>query len=149
MELSLGGKVVVVTGTSKGNGFAVARAFTEEGAKVVAGNRTASEGLEELAGRYPLLHVAVDLGTPEGPGKLVGRAVEEFGGVDVLVNNVGVFEPRLAGFASITDENWRRTFDINFMSAVRASRAVLPSMVKHGRAPDRRRGEAKEKGTPR
>lgn len=149
MELSLGGKVVVVTGASKDNGFAVARAFTEEEATVVAGSRSASEGLEELAGRYPLSHVAVDLGTPEEPEKLVEPAVEQFGEVDVLVNNVGMFEPRLAGFASITDEDWRRTFDINLMSAVRASRAVLPSMVEHGRAPDRRRGEAKEKGTPR
>lgn len=132
MELGLGGKEVVVTGASKGIGLAVARAFAKEGAKVVAGSRTASEGLEELAGRYPLLHVAVDLGTPEGPRKLVGHAVEEFGGVDVLVNNVGVFEPRLAGFASITDEDWRRTFEITFMSAVRASRAVLPSMLERG-----------------
>ena len=132
MELGLGGKVVVVTGASKGIGLAVARAFAEEGAKVVAGSRTASEGLKGLAGRYPLVHVAVDLGTPEGPEKLVGRAVQEFGGVDVLVNNVGVFEPRTAGFAAITDEDWRRTFEINFMSAVRISRAVLPSMVARG-----------------
>jgi NAD(P)-dependent dehydrogenase (short-subunit alcohol dehydrogenase family) len=132
MELGLGDKVVVVTGASKGIGLAVARAFAEEGAKVVVGSRTPSEGLEELARRYPLLHVAVDLGTTEGSEKLVGHAVEEFGGVDVLVNNVGVFEPRLEGFAAITDEDWRRTFEINFMSAVRISRAVLPSMVERG-----------------
>lgn len=132
MELSLGDKVAVVTGASKGIGLAVARAFAEEGARVVTGSRSASEDLKELAGRYPLLHVAVDLGTPEGPEKLVGRAVQEFGGVDVLVNNVGLFEPRLEGFAAITDEDWRRTFEINFMSAVRISRAVLPSMVARG-----------------
>jgi NAD(P)-dependent dehydrogenase (short-subunit alcohol dehydrogenase family) len=122
----------VVTGASKGIGLAVARAFAEEGAKVVAGSRSASEGLKGLAGRYPLVHVAVDLGTPEGPKKLVGRAMETFGGVDVLVDNFGVFEPRLEGFAAITDEDWRRTFEINFMSAVRISRAVLPSMVERG-----------------
>jgi NAD(P)-dependent dehydrogenase (short-subunit alcohol dehydrogenase family) len=132
VELSLGDKVAVVTGASKGIGLAVARAFAEEGAKVVAGSRSASEGLKGLAGRYPLVHVAVDLGTPEGPKKLVGRAMETFGGVDVLVNNVGVFEPRLEGFAAITDEDWRRTFEINFMSAVRISRAVLPGMVERG-----------------
>jgi NAD(P)-dependent dehydrogenase (short-subunit alcohol dehydrogenase family) len=132
VELSLGDKVAVVTGASKGIGLAVARAFAEEGAKVVASSRSASEGLKGLAGRYPLVHVAVDLGTPEGPKKLVGRAMETFGGVDVLVNNVGVFEPRLEGFSAITDEDWRRTFEINFMSAVRISRAVLPSMVERG-----------------
>jgi NAD(P)-dependent dehydrogenase (short-subunit alcohol dehydrogenase family) len=132
VELSLGDKVAVVTGASKGIGLAVARAFAEEGAKVVAGSRSASEGLKGLAGRYPLVHVAVDLGAAEGPEKLVGRAVETFGGVDVLVNNVGAFEPRLEGFAAITDEDWRRTFEINFMSAVRTSRAVLPGMVERG-----------------
>ncbi len=132
MELGLGGKVVVVTGASKGIGLAVTRAFAEEGASVVAGSRTASEGLKKLREHYPLSHVAMDPGTPEGPEKLIGCAVEEFGGVDVLVNNVGVFEPRLEGFAAITDEDWRRTFDINFMSAVRASRAALPSMVERG-----------------
>lgn len=50
----------------------------------------------------------------------------------MLVNNVGYFEPRLEGFAAITDEDWRRTFDVNFMSAVRASRAALPRMVERG-----------------
>ena len=100
MELSLGGKVVVVTGVSRGIGLAVARAFAEEGAEVVAGSRTASEDLKELAGGYPLLHVALDLGTPQGPEKLVESTVERYDEVDVLVNNVGVFEPRLAGFES-------------------------------------------------
>ncbi|MGB3632987.1 MAG: SDR family oxidoreductase, partial [Rubrobacteraceae bacterium] len=114
--------------------LAVARAFAEEGAKVVAGSRRPGEALEELAGRYPVAAVPVDLSTAEGPGKLVVRAVEEFGGVDVLVNNVGGVEPRTGGFLSITDDNWLGTLEFNLMSAVRASRAALPHLLKDGGA---------------
>lgn len=132
MDLGLNDKVVVVTGASKGIGLAITRAFAEEGARVVAGSRTGSEALGGLADRFPVVPVEVDLGTPGGPAELVGRAVEGFGGVDVLVNNVGNAEPRMAGFAAISDEDWRRTFDLNVMSAVRASRAALPIMVERG-----------------
>jgi NAD(P)-dependent dehydrogenase (short-subunit alcohol dehydrogenase family) len=55
--------------------------------------------------------------------------METFGGVEVLVNNVGVFEPRLEGFAAITDEDWRRTFEINFMSAVRIRACLVAHEV--------------------
>ena len=129
MDFGFEGKVAVVTGASKGIGLAVARAFAGEGAKVVAGSRRPGEALEELAGRYSVVPVPVDLNTVEGPGKLVARAVEEFGGVDVLVNNVGGAEPRMKGFLSVTDEDWLGTLEFNFMSAVRASRAALPHLL--------------------
>lgn len=132
MDLGFDGKVAVVTGASKGIGLAVAEAFAGEGARVVTGSRSGSEALDELAGRFPVMSAQVDLSTPEGPAGLVRLAVEEFGGVDVLVNNVGNVEPRTAGFAAITDEDWQRTFDLNVMSAVRASRAALPLMVERG-----------------
>ena len=132
MDLGLEGKVVVVTGAGKGIGLAVARAFAEEGAKVVAGSRNPGEALAALAARYPVVPVAVDLGTPEGPAELVGRAAEEFGGPDVLVNNVGGAEPRMGGFLSVSDEDWRGTLEINLMSAVRACRAALPGMLERG-----------------
>lgn len=132
MDLELEGKIVVVTGASKGIGLAISEAFAQEGAKVVAGSRAASDALEGLTDRFSVVAVQVDLSTPEGPAELVGRAVQEFGGVDILVNNVGNAEPRMAGFAAITDEEWRRTFDLNMMSAVRASRAALPLMVERG-----------------
>ncbi|MGB3682494.1 MAG: oxidoreductase [Rubrobacteraceae bacterium] len=134
MDFGFEGKVAVVTGASKGIGLAVVRAFAEEGAKVVAGSRRPGEALEELAGKHPVVPVPVDLNTAEGPGKLVARAVEEFGGVDVLVNNVGGAEPRLEGFLSITDEDWLGTLEFNLMSAVRASRAALPHLLENGGA---------------
>jgi 3-oxoacyl-[acyl-carrier protein] reductase len=130
VELSLGDKVAVVTGASKGIGLAVARAFAEEGARVVAGSRSASEDLKELAGRYPLLHVAVDLGTPEGPEKLVGRAVQEFGGVDVLVNNAG-----FGLFKTVEEtspEEFRAVLETNLFGVFYGCRAAIPEMKKRG-----------------
>ncbi len=134
MDFGFEGKVVVVTGASKGIGLAVTRAFAEEGAKVVAGSRRPGGALEELAGSYPVVPVSVDLSTAEGPRKLVARAVEEFGGVDVLVNNVGGVEPRMGGFLAIEDEDWLGTLEFNLMSAVRASRAALPHLLEGGGA---------------
>lgn len=131
MDLGLGEKVVVVTGASKGIGLAVVEAFAEEGSRVVAGSRTGGGALAGLAGRGSVVPVEVDLSTPEGPAELVARAVEEFGGVDVLVNNLGGAGLR-EGFLSIADEDWRYSLEFNVMSAVRASRAVLPGMVERG-----------------
>ncbi|MGH3144933.1 MAG: SDR family NAD(P)-dependent oxidoreductase, partial [Rubrobacter sp.] len=81
MDLVLEGKIVVVTGASKGIGLAVAEAFAEEGARVMTGSRTTGEALAGLAGRYGVVPVELDLGVPEGPGELVERAVSEFGGI--------------------------------------------------------------------
>ncbi len=134
MDFGFEGKVVVVTGGSKGIGLAMAKAFAEEGAKVVAGSRQPGEDLEKLAGSYPVVPVSVDLSTAEGPGKLVVRAVHEFGGVDVLVNNVGGAKPHMEGFLSITDEDWLGTLEFNLMSAVRTSRAALPHLLEGGGA---------------
>src|SRR4051812_32611137 len=129
MDLHLKDKSVVVTGASRGIGLAIARAFAEEGANVVAGARTPGTGLAELADSHGLVPVAGDLATVEGVDRLVATAVERFGGIDVLVNNVGILHPRLNGFLSVTDEDWLSTFNANVMSAVRACRAALPSLV--------------------
>ena len=123
-------KFAVVTGASKGIGLAVVRALAEDGYRVAAGARTISTELKEIAA----LPVAVDLATPEGPGQLIDAALGEFAGIDLLVNNVGGAQPRIDGFLSATDEDWQRTFDLTLWSAVRATRAALPSIV-------RRRGQ--------
>jgi NAD(P)-dependent dehydrogenase (short-subunit alcohol dehydrogenase family) len=85
MDLELNDKVAVVTGAGKGIGLAATRALVAEGAEVIAGFRTAAnlDGIEGVTG------VALDLSASDGPGRLVQRAIDEYGRIDVLVNNVG------------------------------------------------------------
>jgi NAD(P)-dependent dehydrogenase (short-subunit alcohol dehydrogenase family) len=129
MELGLGGKVAVVTGASKGIGLAVTRRFVEEGARVVAGSRSVTSELAELADTGTVETITVDLSEPGGPAQLMAAAGD---GVDILVNNVGVATPRLDGFLAITDEMWEHTLNLDFMASVRAIRAVLPVMLANG-----------------
>jgi NAD(P)-dependent dehydrogenase (short-subunit alcohol dehydrogenase family) len=128
MDLQLNDKVAVVTGASKGIGLAVTRTLVAEGARVVAGARSddSLKGLERVTG------VAVDLASSDGPGRLVRRALDDHGRVDVLVNNVGGVRLRLQGFLGTSDEEFAWAMNINFFAALRATRAVLPSMLKQG-----------------
>src|SRR6476659_2834873 len=105
MDLHLGGKIVVVTGASKGIGWAITRALVDEGATVVAGARSSGPDLLALENQGRVIFVPVDLTTPAGPIELVARAAA-LGGVDVLINNAGAVSPRPGGFASVTDEDW-------------------------------------------
>jgi NAD(P)-dependent dehydrogenase (short-subunit alcohol dehydrogenase family) len=128
MDLGLEGKVAVVTGAGKGIGMAVTRELAGEGATVVAGSRsTASlEGLDRV------MPVAVDLAAPGGPAELVARAVEEFGRVDVLINNVGAVKIRTEGFFGTSDEEFEWAMQMNFFIALRTTRAALKVMVEAG-----------------
>jgi NAD(P)-dependent dehydrogenase (short-subunit alcohol dehydrogenase family) len=128
MDLELEGKVAVVTAAGGGIGLAATRALVDEGAHVVAGSRTV-ESLEGLAGVTP---VAMDLMAPDAPGELVGRAIDELGQVDVLVNNLGAAQLRLDGFLATTDADFQWSFEANFFSALRATRAALANMVARG-----------------
>lgn len=128
MDFGLKGKVAVVTGASRGIGRAVVDELLDEGVLVVA----AARDVRELA-QLPILALPVDLSTPEGPGKLIQAAIEEHGGIDFLINNVGAGRIHTGGFTSITDEDWDFNFQINLMSTVRAVRAAIPSLVqRHG-----------------
>jgi NAD(P)-dependent dehydrogenase (short-subunit alcohol dehydrogenase family) len=128
MDLELTGKVAVVTGASKGIGLAVVRTLAAEGASVVAGARSV-DSLEGIAG---VTGFAVDLAQPGGPEALVAEAVARHGRIDVLVNNVGRVEPRLEGFVATTDADFEASLQINFLTAVRASRAAVRNMLERG-----------------
>lgn len=131
MELNLTDKVAVVTGASKGIGLVVSEVLAREGARVVAGSRTATPELVALRDTYDATVVAVDLGTTDGPGSLIQAAADRHGRIDILINNVGAASPR-SGFLSVDDAEWRRVFDLTFFSAVRASRAALPHLLAAG-----------------
>jgi NAD(P)-dependent dehydrogenase (short-subunit alcohol dehydrogenase family) len=131
MDLGLQDKVAVVTGGSRGIGLATVRLLCDEGMHVMAGSRHSTPELEATAAA----HLAVDLTTPEGPARLVEAAVERFGGIDLLVNNVGVgdTDDQIRGviedLITLSDDAWRATFELHFYSALRAIRAALPALM--------------------
>jgi NAD(P)-dependent dehydrogenase (short-subunit alcohol dehydrogenase family) len=128
MDLELKEKIAVVTGASKGIGLAVTRALVAEGARVVAGARS-NDSLKDID---RVTGVALDLASPEGPSRLVQRALDDHGRVDVLVNNVGGVRLRMQGFLGTSDDEFAWAMNINFFAALRATRAVLPPMLKQG-----------------
>jgi NAD(P)-dependent dehydrogenase (short-subunit alcohol dehydrogenase family) len=134
MDLGLEGRVALITGGSKGIGFAVVKALLNEGARVAAVSRNETRELRELRG--DLLHVPVDLTEPDAPLRAVERTVEAFGGLDILVNNAGGPPPGTTlprfGFLGLTDIDWQAMLDFNLLSAVRACRAALPHLVQRG-----------------
>lgn len=136
MDLHLADRVAVVTGASRGIGLAVATGLAQEGASVVAGCRKATPELAALAadsaGRVVVAES--DLSTQDGADRLVDTAVTAFGGLDVLVNNVGGVQPRMGGFLAITDAEWTWGLDINLLVAVRATRAALPHLLERDAA---------------
>jgi NAD(P)-dependent dehydrogenase (short-subunit alcohol dehydrogenase family) len=129
MLLGLEGKRVLVTGSTGGIGFAAALGFAREGARVVVNGRSEARlagARARILSAVPGAEVAVvaaDLSTAAGAQAVTGAVPE----VDVLVNNVGIFEAK--PFDQIPDEDWTRLFETNVMSGVRLSRHYLPSMM--------------------
>ncbi|MDT3396617.1 SDR family oxidoreductase [Streptomyces sp. B1866] len=134
MDLHLAGRTAVVTGGSKGIGLATVRLLLAEGARVVAASRRETPELKETGAT----HVAVDLSTADGARQLADTALAELGGVDVLVNNVGIGDTEdlargsLHNLLELSDDAWRHTFDLHFYSALWVSRALLPSLAERG-----------------
>jgi NAD(P)-dependent dehydrogenase (short-subunit alcohol dehydrogenase family) len=131
VDLHLAGKVAVVTGASKGIGLAVTRALVAEGVNVVAGARTITDELVALSDSGQVLAVPLDLSQPATPAELVSRA-EHFGGLDILVNNVGAVTPRTTGFLDVSDDDWHGTLNLSLMAAVRTTRAAIPMLLARG-----------------
>jgi NAD(P)-dependent dehydrogenase (short-subunit alcohol dehydrogenase family) len=125
MNLQLENKTALVTGSTKGIGFAIARALAAEGANVIVNGRSedsARAAAAKIGGRTR--GVAADVSTAAGCASLV----EQLPAVDILVNNAGIFEPK--PFTEIPDADWERFYQVNVMSGVRLTRAYLPWMLK-------------------
>src|SRR3984885_1047 len=144
MDLGLAGKTAVVTGASKGIGLAVVRGLAAGGARVIAGARTSSAGLDELARAGQVQTVLADLAAPSGPALLIEAAGER---IDILVNNVGGAPARTGGFLSITDEDWHATIELNLMAPARTPRAP-PTRPGAPRPPPGRRRVPAPRGAP-
>jgi NAD(P)-dependent dehydrogenase (short-subunit alcohol dehydrogenase family) len=127
VKIELSGKTALVTGSTQGIGLAIAEGLAAAGARVVVNGRSA-ERVDEVVSRIggDAVGVAADVTTDEG----VATLLEQVPAVDVLVNNLGIFEAVPA--RDITDEQWRRFFDVNVLSAVRLIRAYLPGMTEKG-----------------
>jgi NAD(P)-dependent dehydrogenase (short-subunit alcohol dehydrogenase family) len=131
VDLQLEGKTAVVTGGSKGIGLVVVRTLLAEGVRVVTGSRTITPELKET----DAVPVTVDLTTPEGATELIDRAMDELGGIDILVNNVGIGDTdditkgALLNLLELPESSWEHTFSLHFYSALRVSRAALPSLI--------------------
>jgi NAD(P)-dependent dehydrogenase (short-subunit alcohol dehydrogenase family) len=128
MDLQIAGKKALVTGSTAGIGLAIAEALAAEGASVIVNGRTqqrvdaAVKQLRERQASRQIDGLAADLSTAAG----VAQATDKFPDVDILVNNLGIFEPK--PFEHIPDEDWLRFFEVNVMSGVRLSRHYLPRM---------------------
>lgn len=132
MNLQLEGKLALVTGSTAGIGFAIAKVLASEGARVIVNGRTearvneAITQLKNLSARAALVPLALDL-SQAGAAEETAR---RFGEVDILVNNLGRYEPK--PFEEVTDADWSAMIETNFMSGVRLARHYLPRMKRAG-----------------
>jgi NAD(P)-dependent dehydrogenase (short-subunit alcohol dehydrogenase family) len=132
MDLKLTDQRALVSGSTKGIGLAIATALAREGARVVINGRTEASvaaARSEILGSVPNAKVegfVGDLATPQA-AELLGT---KFPAVDILVNNLGIFEPK--PFEQISDDDWRRFFEVNVLSGVRLCRMYLPGMKDRG-----------------
>lgn len=134
MDLGLKNRVAIITGASRGIGRGIALALASEGVHVAICAR-GDEDLREaekllLARGIKVVALPLDITRPESPGKLMAAALDRFGRIDILINNAG--GNRRGQFRSTTDRDWADLVELNLLSHVRMSRAVIPQMRAQG-----------------
>lgn len=128
MDLQIANKKALVSGSSQGIGFAIAKTLAGEGAQVIINGRNEAKlvaAKQKILAEYPqarVEYVVADLSTIEDCNQLASKHPQ----IDILVNALGIFEPK--EFMDIPDEDWQRFFNVNVLSGVRLSRAYLPYM---------------------
>jgi NAD(P)-dependent dehydrogenase (short-subunit alcohol dehydrogenase family) len=128
MNLQLHGRTALITGSTAGIGFAIAKTLAEEGAQVIVNGRTeervrdAQRSIAAEAPNSQIRGIAADLSTADGASKII----ETFPEADILINNAGIFEPK--AFEEISDADWLKFLEVNLLSGVRLSRHYLPAM---------------------
>jgi 3-oxoacyl-[acyl-carrier protein] reductase len=136
MDLGLTDKIVIVTGSTRGLGLASARALVAEGCHVTicargeAGLTQAAADLRALGGHGKVTAVQADVSTEHGVAAVIARTVEAHGGLDILVNNVGL--GRGSTITETSDADWQEAFDQTLFPAIRASRLAVPHMRRRG-----------------
>ena len=120
----LSSKKVLVTGGTKGIGEAIVKRLRQAGARVITTARSMPDDLQS-----PDLFIQSDIGTPDGVQMVVEQVLARFGGLDVLVNNVGGSSAPSGGALVLSDDDWQQAFNDNLFAAVRLDRAFLPKML--------------------
>src|SRR5882724_3018289 len=123
----LTGRRALVTGGTQGVGAAIVSRLVAAGARVATTARSEGPHSDALD-----LFVRADVGTSDGAHAVAQAVLERYGGLDILVHNVGGSSAPGGGFAALTDEEWQREIDLNLLAAVRLDRALLPAMLRQG-----------------
>jgi NAD(P)-dependent dehydrogenase (short-subunit alcohol dehydrogenase family) len=121
------GKRTLITGGTQGLGAAMARRFLASGAKVAITARKPAAGASDA-----MLFLQADMSTAAGSRTVIDRIHDAWGGLDILIDNVGASSTHGGDFASLSDEVWQGILDINLLSAVRLDRAFVPGMMERG-----------------
>ena len=137
MDLNLKNKIVLVTGSSRGLGFATALGLAREGCRVAVNSREADKAFAAAQAiaretKAQVIGLVGDVSDPDVPGRLVGEAARLLGGLDILITNAG--GPPSGTFDSFDETAWQKAIDLSFMSHVRLIKAALPFLKKSSAA---------------
>ena len=128
--MQLENKVAIVTGGSRGIGYAVAKLFLENGAKIVITSKN-SERLEDAASKLNCFSVKADVRNSNEVKNVIKQTIEKFGKIDILINNAGVF-PKISKLHEISENDWNEVLDTNLSGPYRFTKEVIPYLQKNG-----------------